>query len=256
MQIAYASRLYIRNVENFRRFWYESVLPQVFEPILYLGAMGWGVGQIVDDGSLNGQSYVEFIVPGVAAAAAMGGAVFESTYFAFYKLRGSRIYESILATPLETRDIGAAELAWATTRGFIQGLFVILVAALTGVVDTWRAVLWLPVIALVALLFSGLGFACVAQIRRGETLTLIQRFVVTPLFLFSGVFFPIAKVSDAGAVIANISPVYHAVEVERATARGDFDAAAALHLGVLTAFACACCYIGLRRFSNALIDGD
>ncbi|MDP8947936.1 MAG: ABC transporter permease, partial [Actinomycetota bacterium] len=114
-------RVWQRNVTIFRKYWKSIMAPNFIEPLLYLGALGLGLGAFIQQGGINGQSYIQYIAPGLLASNAMFAASFESTFNTFVKLKIDRIYDAIITTPVNAEDVVAGEYLWAGTRATLYG---------------------------------------------------------------------------------------------------------------------------------------
>jgi lipooligosaccharide transport system permease protein len=230
-----ALRLWRRNATLYRRAWRRNILPNFFEPVLYLLSIGLGLGLYVGR-SILGVDYVVFIAPGLIAAAAMNGAVFEVTYNVFVKLRFAKLYDAIVTTPLEPEDVALGELLWAVTRSLIYGLAFLTVTAALGYVESGWAVLAPLGVALVGLAFGLIGLIVTSLIPSIDLYSYFFTLFVTPLFLFSGIFFPISDLPDALQPVAWLTPLLHGVELLRALCLSGNLAAAAGHALWLACF--------------------
>jgi lipooligosaccharide transport system permease protein len=208
-----------RNFAMYRRTWKLNILPNFFEPILYLVSIGVGVGAYVSE--MGGTSYVAFLAPGLVAVAAMNGASFEVTYNAYVRLNFEKTYEAMLTTPIQPEDVLAGEILWAMTRSTIYGgcFFVVVVAA--GLAPLPHSLWALPMIPLTGLLFASLGIAFSLRIPSIDMFSFYFTLFLTPLFLFSDVFFPLEeRLSGAWLRVAEALPLLHAVRPVRAAFRG------------------------------------
>jgi lipooligosaccharide transport system permease protein len=210
-----AGRMWQRNAVLFRRGWRLFVVPNFFEPVLYLLSIGLGLGLYVGE-QIMGVEYVVFIAPGLAAASAMNGSVFEVTYNVYVKLVYVKLYDAVITTPLEPEDVGAGEIAWAVTRSLMYGVTFVIVMALLGYVASPLALLTPIAVALIGIGFSSLGMVVTAIIPRMELYTYFFTLFVTPMFLFSGIFFPIERLPAAAQPVAWFTPLHHGVELMRA----------------------------------------
>ena len=217
--------VWLRNLTVYRHSWHVTILPNFFEPLLYLLGMGLGVGgYVAKGGGVEGQEYLSFIGPGLMAAAAMNGASFEVTYNMFVKMNFGRIYDAFLATPATVEDLVVGELLWAVTRALLYGVcFLVVLGGFTLAgypILTSPAALLLPVaIALTGAFFAVLGAAFTARVRAIEMYSYYFTLFVTPLFLFSGIFYPVNRFPH-GEAIAWWTPLYHAVRLARGLAQG------------------------------------
>jgi lipooligosaccharide transport system permease protein len=201
-------------------------LPNFFEPLLYLAALGLGLGTFIQRGGIEGQSYVQFIAPGLLASNAMFAASFESTFNTYVKLKIQRTYDAIVATPVNAEDVVAGEYLWAGTRAALYGTGFL--AVLTGLglafgeplITSWWALLIPPVLLMIGIMFSVTGTLFTSLIDRIDLFSYYFTLVITPLFLFSGIFFPIEDFPAPVPQVAWFTPLYHAVNVCRALAVG------------------------------------
>jgi lipooligosaccharide transport system permease protein len=210
-----ASRMLLRNVTLYRRSWKLSLLPNFFEPLLYLLSIGFGLGLYIGR-QIGGVEYVLFIAPGLAAAAAMNGAVFEVTYNVFVKLRFAHLYDAVITTPLEPEDVALGELGWAVVRSLIYGMAFLLVMLLFGYVRSPWAVAAPMAIALIGLAFATFGMIYTALIPQIDLFSYFFTLVIVPLFLFSGIFFPFENLPAAARWLGWFTPLHHGVELLRA----------------------------------------
>lgn len=211
-----AARMWQRDLTLYRRSWKVNVLPNFFEPLLYLVAIGLGLGLYVGDQIIPGVPYIEFIAPGLVAAAAMNGAVFEVTFNVFVKLRFAKLYDAVITTPLEPEDVAAGETAWGVTRSLIYGNAFLLVTALLGYVSSPYALLAPLGILLVGLSFALVGIIFTSLVPLIDLFSYFFTLFITPMFLFSGIFFPITDLPAAVRPVAWFTPLHHGVELLRA----------------------------------------
>jgi lipooligosaccharide transport system permease protein len=203
-----------RNAAMYRRTWKLNILPNFFEPLFYLWSIGLGLGAYVSD--MAGMGYVEFLVPGLVCASAMNGASYEATYNVFVRLHYEKMYAAMLTTPIEPEDILVGEALWALARAGIYGGAFVAVAAAFGFVPWPGGVLVLPVIALSGLLFAAIGLAFTLSIENMDYFSFYFTLFLTPLFLFSDIFFPISeRFHGVWLVVAEALPLLHPVRLAR-----------------------------------------
>lgn len=200
-----------------------------FEPVFYLLAMGQGLGSLV--GSLPGPdgspiSYAAFIAPGLLAASAMNGAVFDSTFNVFFKLKYAKLYDAMLATPLGPVDVALGEIGWALIRGGLYSLGFLAVMGGFGLLASPWALLALPAALLVAFAFAAVGMAATSFMRSWQDFDLVT-LAVLPMFLFSTTFYPLSVYPPVLQTLVQCLPLYHAVELMRGLTTG------AVHVGML-----------------------
>jgi lipooligosaccharide transport system permease protein len=220
----YAGRarvLVVRSGLAYRRAWLAFV-SGFFEPVFYLLAMGRGLGSLV--GALPGPggapiSYSAFIAPGLLAASAMNGAVFDSTFNVFFKLRYAKLYDAMLATSLGPMDIALGEIGWALLRGGLYALGFLSVMAAFGLLTSPWVVLALPAALLVGFAFAAVGMAATSYMRSWQDFDLIQ-LAVMPMFLFATTFFPLSVYPRGLQLVIECLPLFHAVELMRGLTTG------------------------------------
>ena len=216
----YALAVWRRNLALYRRTWKLNLLPNFFEPLLYLVSVGIGVGAYISE--MGGTSYVAFLAPGLVAVAAMNGASFEVTYNAFVRMNFEKTYESMLTTPIQPEDVLAGEILWAMTRATIYGGIFWLVVAALGLAPLPWSVLAVPIVPLTGLLFAAIGIGFSLRIPSIDLFSFYFTLFITPLFLFSDVFFPLEeRLSGAWLWVAEALPLLHPVRLVRAAFRGE-----------------------------------
>ncbi|HEX7171032.1 MAG TPA: ABC transporter permease [Candidatus Limnocylindria bacterium] len=235
--LATSGRVWQRNWFVYRRLWHRSIAFGFLQPILFLTAMGIGIGALLSGDDLDafgGVPYIHWIGPGLLAATAMNTATFESTFPIMRKIMWGRNYEAMLSTPLTTRTLVIGEQLWVAFRvGTLAAVFLV-VLALFGVPRSVGALLAIPVTMLIGTVFSSWLVAFTATQRNDVGFSAIFRFVINPLFLFSGTFFPLSRLPDQVEWIAWLTPLFHGVELVRGLVLGTLDPVAApLHLAYL-----------------------
>jgi lipooligosaccharide transport system permease protein len=224
---------------QYRRVWRGTVVSTVVTPIIYLLAFGYGLGTLVDQSSNlpEGVSYLDFVAPGLLAATAMQIASFESSWPVLSAIKWSRQYHAMLATPLRIPDIVLGHQAFIAFRMFITATVYLIAIAAFGAVESPLGILAIPVTVLVGLVFSAPIAAWAAHTETEASFVAIFRFVILPMFLFSGAFFPISQLPDALQVVAYVLPLSHGVALCRQLTLGDLEPSALAHLAYLLVFA-------------------
>lgn len=209
------------------------ILSGFFEPVFYLLSMGLGLGGLI--GTVAGPggrpiSYAAFIAPALLATSAMNGAIYDSTWNVFFKLRFAKLYESMLATPLGPLDVAAGEIFMALFRGFLYALGFTAVIAIMGLTTSWWALAMIPVALLIALGFAALGMAVTSYFSTFQQMDWIN-IALLPMFMFSATLFPITVFPMPVQWFVMALPLWHGVELMRQLSVGHFEASTWVHLG-------------------------
>ncbi len=246
-----------RHARVYRRTWRGSVISTFMNPILYLLAMGLGLGSLVDDGSGAVQldfPYLDFLAPGLLAAATMMTSAGESLYPVMAGMKWNKSYHDALATPISTRDLVVGHFGWVTFRILFTAVVFTGVMVAFGTIGLDRALLVVPPAVLAGLAFAGPVTAYAAQLKNETGLSAVFRFVITPLFLFSGTFFPIDQLPNWMEPVAYVTPLWHGVETTRAAALGlETTWHPGLHYLAMVAFLVVGAFIADRLYHKRLI---
>lgn len=203
--------LVTRSYTVYRQQW-KLFLTGFLEPVFFLFSIGIGVGQLVTGFEVGGQSipYAEFVAPGMLAVSAFNGALMDSTYNVFFKLKYDKLYDQMLATPLTTSDIARGEILWGQLRGSSYSVAFLLLMWALGMLHSWTAVLALPAALLIGFAFSAVCMAATTWMTSWQDfdkITLLQ----LPLFLFSATFFPITAYDGWLRWVVEVTPLYRGV---------------------------------------------
>jgi len=250
-----AARLLYRNLLVYRRTWRGSMFGSFLTPLLYLTAMGIGLSKLMGSGgisALGGVDYLHFLGPGILASSCMQTASFESTYPIMGKIAWRRNYEAILATPMEVHHLLIGELSWIAFRLMTMSTVFLVVLTLFGIPSTPLAILAVPFAMLTGLAFAAPIIAFAATRTNDSGFAALFRFVINPLFLFSGTFFPVARLGSL-EWIAAATPLYHGVALVRGAVLNSIPADWPLHLGYLLVFVAATGYIAYLSLRRRLV---
>ncbi len=246
---------------QYRRTFRSSVFTSFLSPLLFLTAMGLGLGGYVDrsgGAALGGLSYLQFLAPGLLAATVMQAAAFEATFPIIGGLNWQRTFHAMYATPLSPRDIALGNLLWTAVRiAMIAAVFTVIIVAL-GAAHSPLVVLGIPVAVLTGMSFAAPIAAFSATQRTPARFNVIFRFGITPLFLFSGTFFPIESLPDVIRPVAWLSPLWHGVDLTRGLVLGTFGEQPTLmlaHLAVLVAVVAAGSWATVIMIERRLVRG-
>ena len=250
-----AAKLVQRNALAYRHYWM-AFISGFFEPLFYLGAVGFGVGRFVGTIEYGGVEleYVSFLAPGMLAASAFNGALFDGFFGPFFKLNWMKTYDGIITTPINVSDIAVGEVLWALIRGTIYSTGFIVVMLVLGVIHSPWALLALP-----AVMVSGGALASGAMILTAKTkeissLEKVMTLVVFPMFLFSGTFFPVSLYPDLLRPIVQLTPLYHSASLLRALTTGQVNTGQLVDLGYLIAMFLVCSAVTIRLMRRRLIS--
>ncbi|WP_435741599.1 ABC transporter permease [Nocardioides sp. SYSU DS0663] len=245
--------LVLRNYLVFRRAW-KIFLTGFLEPVFYLLSIGIGVGQLIDSFEFNGETvpYAAFVAPAMLAASAFNGALLDSTYNVFFKLKYDKLYDQILATPLTTGDIARSEIVWGQLRGGSYSAAFLLVMLAMGLVDSWWALLALPAALLIGFAFSAVCMALTTFMTSWQDfdkVTLVQ----VPLFLFSATFFPITALDGWLRWVVECTPLYRGVVLCRELTTGAVSWASVVSVVYLVAMGAVGLLVVRRRLDALLL---
>jgi lipooligosaccharide transport system permease protein len=249
-----AGHLVHRNLLVARRTWLLFV-SGLFEPFFYLFSIGVGIGGLVggvvtDTGTTL--SYEAFVAPGLLAAAAMNGAIYDSVFNLFFKLRYSKLYDAVLATPLSAADAAVGETAWSLLRGATYSAAFLVIMGILGLIGSWWAVLALPAAVLIGFAFGAVGLAATTFLRGWQDFEFMQ-LVLLPLFLFSTTFYPLSTYPGPLQVVVACTPLYQGIELVRGLTTGQVGWALLGHAAYLAVLGLVGLSIGARRLSGLLL---
>ena len=231
-----ALRMVQRNALVYRHVWRGSACMSFLQPTLFLLAMGAGVGSLMSGNASalpGGIPYLHFLAPGLLAATCMQTATFESSFPVTAKMTWNRNYAAIAATPMSVADIVLGELAWISARQLLIATAFTLVLLGFGVPQSWMALLAIPAGVLTGVAFSAAVMGYSATLTSGGDFSVVFRFVITPLFMFSGVFFPIARFPAIFRALAWFTPLFHGVELVRGLMLGTLNSTWIVHVAYL-----------------------
>ena len=209
-------RLIERHARLYRRMWL-IVIAGALEPLFYLLSVGVGIGGLI--GTVAGPGgqpvpYREFVAPGLLATSALNGALNDSTFNVYARLKFEKLYDAVLASPLGPRDVALAEIGWAVLRGLIYSVTFLIVIAAMGLVRSPWALLALPGAALVSFATAALGVYLTTYMKSWQDFDYIL-LVAVPLFLFSGTFYPLSVYPRAVGLVVEWTPLYQGVVILR-----------------------------------------
>jgi len=249
-----AGRLIERNLMVYRRGWL-VIVSGFFEPLFYLLSIGLGIGALVGavplgDGRMI--PYTAFVAPALLASSAMNGAIYDSTFNVFFKLKYAKTYDAILATPVGVGDVAVGEIGWALIRGAIYAAAFLLVMLAMGLVLSPWAILAFPASLLIGFAFAGVGMAATSFMRTWNDFELIQ-LVILPLFLFSATFYPVTTYPEPIRLLVELTPLYHGVDLVRGLTTGALEPGMVVHVAYLAGMGLVGLAITSRRLERLLL---
>lgn len=227
-----------------------AMLGNIGEPLLYLLALGFGLGALV--GEVEGVSYIAFLASGFVCASVMNTASFEGIYSAYTRMAVQETWTAMLYTPLSVADILLGETVWAASKALLSAAFVLLVAGFLGAVDGWLALWVLPVALLTGLAFAAMALVITAISRSYDFFLYYFTLLLTPMLLFSGVFFPLDDMPALVVQLTALLPLWHAIELVRPLMSGEIPGQIPFHLLVLALYCLLPLWLATRLVSRRL----
>ena len=248
-------RVWQRNATAYRQSWQVSFIPPLLEPLFYILAFGLGLSGLVGAIRYQGEeiSYVRFIAPALVAITIMNSAFFENTYTSFVRMYYYKTFDAMMATPLTVEEIITGEIVWGATKSLIATAIMMAVISCFGLIRYPQGLLLLPLAFLGGLAFGAAGMVCTAIVPNIELFNLPVFLFITPMFLFSGTFFPLENLPAWTQQAAMLMPLTHLVNLSRAFCCGHIDATVFAGAGYLTAFTAVVFPIAIRRMRRRLI---
>ncbi|HKY31289.1 MAG TPA: ABC transporter permease [Candidatus Polarisedimenticolia bacterium] len=250
-----AWKVWQRDADVYRVTWKTNMIPPLAEPLLYLAAFGAGLGAIVETVPYRGAqvSYAAFIAPGLMAVGVMFHAFFENTYSTFVRMHYQKTFDALLATPLGAADIVLGELLWGASKGFFAGALMMAVILLFGLLQLPSALWILPWSLATGLMFASLGMCFTSRVPNIDAFNLPTFLLITPMYLFSGTFFPLEVLPPWARAAAWALPLTHASSVTRGLAFGEPPAAHAASILYVACFTAAASWLSLRWMRRRII---
>jgi lipooligosaccharide transport system permease protein len=254
--LAFPLRVYEYWLLQYKRTWRATAITSVVNPVFYLGALGVGLGTLVNksSGDSLGVPYIDFVAPGLLAATAMTVASGEASWPVMGSIKWTRQYFAMLATPLGTRDILFGHQFWMTTRVASTSAIYLIVIAAFGGVDSWWGILALPAAVLLGAAFTAPFAAYAATQESDAAFVPVNRFIIVPMFLFSGTFFPVTQLPPPLEFLAYLTPLWHGVDLCRELTLGTVQAWRALgHVAYLSLFVIGGLIWAQRTYAERLL---
>ena len=249
---ARARHLVERGAYAYRRNWF-FLVSGFFEPFFYLLSITVGLSHLVGSVVFAGHvlAYTHFVAPGLLATSAMNGAVLDTTFNFFFKLKVTKLYTAVVATPLSVGDVTLGEAGWAICRGTIYSVGFLAVMAAFGLISSMWAIVCLPVATLIAATFACVGLAATSYLKSWQGLSGIL-IALLPMFLFSGTFYAMSVYPHPVALVIEATPLYQGVVLCRAFANGLVGPGLIGHACYLVVLAGLCLVVAARRLTRLL----
>ncbi len=240
-----------RNLQVWKKLIIPSALFNFGEPFIYLLGLGLGLGSFI--GEMEGVSYLSFLASGLLASSAMNTATYEGLFSVYTRMVPQQTYEAMLATSLEVDDIVGGEMLWCATKGVFSSSAILVVAVLIGALDNWQVISCVPLFFLIGLSFAGPAIVVSSISPSYDYFNYYVTLVLTPMFIFCGVFYPVRTLPDFIQPIIQLLPLSHAIALVRPLASGQAVDNPFLHIPVLAAFAGIGYYLAVVLVRRRLI---
>jgi lipooligosaccharide transport system permease protein len=255
MIVSYFSRalkVWRRHLDVFKSHYYATIVGNIGEPILYLLAFGLGIGAMIKE--VNGLSYIEFLAPGMVAVTAMTAASFECSFGSYTRMAEQGVFHAMLATPLKIENIVLGEILWGATKSLFATIAMLIILALFGVFHEWA---FAPIIMLnmfvLGLVFGSIALCVSAVSKSYESFNFFFTLFLTPMILFSGIYFPTDRMPGWLTGIFKMFPPHHAVILNRYLFYGTENSLSIFNIVSLVLFASAGIYIATKLVRRRLI---
>ncbi|MHB8110394.1 MAG: ABC transporter permease [Syntrophorhabdaceae bacterium] len=219
MKIKRAYRVWQRHLTVYTKLYLSSIALNFVEPVLYLVALGLGLGGYITE--VQGRPYINFIAPGIIASSSMFATVYECTYATYVRIFYQKTFDAILSTPVNIDDLIAGEIMWGATKSVLYGIIIIGTISAFNLVDSPLVLLVIPILFLSGIIFAEISLFCVALVPGVDSLNYFYTLLMSPMFLFSGIFFPLDTLPAFVTKIAWFTPLYHLTNVCRSLAAGN-----------------------------------
>lgn len=244
--------IWLRNFFHFKKTFLVSFFWVILEPLMYLGAIGYGLGSYIQ--TINGQSYVDFFFPGLLASTSMMVPFFESTYSNYTKLTYQKIYNHMMLTRLDTYEIVTGELLWSTFKGFFGIAGLVIISGFFGLVSGWEIILVILILTLNSWIFSGIAMSITSWAKNYDSFIYATSGFLIPLTLISGIYFPISQMPLVLQIVTYLFPLAHTIELCRMALTEQWHWWGYLHLLYLLSAAYIFFTLALTRITKKLIN--
>jgi lipooligosaccharide transport system permease protein len=242
-----------RHARAYRHTWL-VLASGFFEPLFYLLSIGVGIGELVGTVRVAGHavSFTSFVAPALLATSAMNGAIFDSTFNIFFRLKYAKLYDSVLATPIRAVELAMGEIGWALIRGGLYACAFMVIMLAMGLVHSVWAVLAIPVALLIGFAFAGAGMGATTFIRSWQDFEYVT-LTTLPMFLFSGTFYPLSVYPRAIQIVVDCTPLYQGIALLRGLTLGNVGPGLLWHVLYLAVMGTAGLVLAGRRIGRLLL---
>ena len=248
-------RVWQRNLKVYKKSWKISFIPPFLEPLFYLIAFGVGMSGLVGSLRYRGSdiSYVSFIAPALIGVSIMYNSFFETTYASFVRMYYQKTFDAMLATPLSLEEVITGEIVWGATKSLIAAAIMMVVICFFGLIRFPEGFLLLPLAALGGMAFASIGMFFTGIVANIEMFNLPVFLFVTPMFLFSGTFFPLENLPPWAQQFALVFPLTHLTNLARAFSFGQVELSLLWDTGYLLLFGCIFFPLAISKMHRRLI---
>lgn len=246
------TKVWLRNFWVWKKHIQASLIGNLGQPFLFLVAMGYGLGRNVPE--IEGMTYLQFIAPGLVASSVMYSAAFEATYGSYTRLSTQKTFQAILMTPVNVLDLTLGEIVWGATKGLISGLIMLMAIPLFGIIPSWWTIFIVPILFLEGIIFSSIGLIMTALATNYEFFNYFTSLLITPLFLFSGIFFPVETLGVWAKLLVKLLPLSGTVEISRKLCYGSPNLIKFSDIVVLSTYSLASVIIAAKLMKKRLIQ--
>jgi len=246
-----AFKVWQRNRDTWLKFYKASLVGNLAEPVLFLLAFGIGLSQFISD--IEGVPYINYIAPGLMVAAVMNAATFECTFGAFTRMSAQKTYDAIIVTPVNIEEVAAGEILWGASKGFISAVVILAVLVPWGLASSPWLLLSPMLFILEGLMFASLSLIVTAFSPSYDYFAYYFSLVVSPMFFFSGVFFPLSALPEWVRTVSWFMPLSHAVKLSRGLASGNISTHLLLDAVWMVVFTFIASWLAIKLIKRRLI---
>ncbi|HVP80454.1 MAG TPA: ABC transporter permease [Thermodesulfobacteriota bacterium] len=248
-------RVWQRNLKVYKKSWKISFIPPFLEPLFYLIAFGVGMSGLVGSLRYRGSdiSYVSFIAPALIGVSIMYNSFFETTYASFVRMYYQKTFDAMLATPLSLEEVITGEIAWGATKSLIAAAIMMVVIGFFGLLRFPESLLLLPLAVLGGIAFASIGMFFTGIVANIEMFNLPVFLFVTPMFLFSGTFFPLENLPPWAQQFALVFPLTHLTNLARAFSFGRIELSLLWNTAYLLVFSILFFPLAISKMHQRLI---